>query len=479
MFQVIQNSFLFTIFGASGDLAKIKIFPSLYALATQHRLPKQYFIVGYARSKKTNEEFRQEFRESIKKYCQKGSKIAFCNEIIEELLSHVFYFSGQYTELGDFERYFEFLENLSKKEGGGPPETHITYFSVPPSTFQPILQNIAFARKSREDDIRVVLEKPFGEDQASAEQLFHFISRFYDEKQIFLLDHYLGKTAVQSILTLRHHNSVLNLLLEGKNIASIQITAHETVGVEDRAGYFDNVGLIKDMFQSHITQLLAMITMSIPIKADEKSFHREKQSILAALDFTPKKHNIFRAQYKGYKDISGAKKDSQTETYFGAKLKIDRESWYGVPIFIRTGKRMKTKLTSLVVEFKKLPFQPEDTEPNLLIFELQPREMIHIKLLNQFGKSSEYHEIGTSESIACRGDDCLPEHSLLILDVLERNKLHFLSFPEILESWRVTDAILKFIEEKEIPLHEYNLGDHSPEGIQGMFQKSHDRWFEA
>lgn len=480
MFQTIQTPFIFTIFGASGDLAKVKIFPSLYSLAAQHRLPENYFIVGYARSEKTDEEFRQEFRKSIEKHCKNdSSKIAFCEETIEKLLSHVLYFSGQYTELGDFERYFDFLEKISAEKDHAIPETHIAYFSVPPSVFQPILQNIAFARKSREDDIRVVLEKPFGEDQASAEQLFHFISRFYDEKQIFLLDHYLGKTAVQSILTLRHHNSVLNLLLEGKNIASIQITAHETLGVEDRAGYFDNVGLIKDMFQSHITQLLAMITMSIPIKADGKSFHREKQSILAALDFTPKKHNIFRAQYKGYRDIPGAKANSETETYFGAKLKIDRESWYGVPIFIRTGKRLKTKLTSIVVEFKKLPFQPENTEPNLLVFELQPREMIHIKLLNQFGKSSEYHEIGTSESIACRGDDCLPEHSLLLLDVLDRNKLHFLSFPEILESWRVTDAILQFIREKEIPLHEYEPGGNAPKEIEGMFQKQQDRWFEV
>jgi glucose-6-phosphate 1-dehydrogenase len=479
MLEKIDNPFIFTVFGASGDLAKLKIFPSFFALAAQNRLPKNFMVVGYARSKKTQEQFRQEFADSIRHCCERQLiQIQYSEQIVENLLKHVFYFSGQYDQLEDFENFFTFLHDAAKELNQPLPKTHIAYFSVPPSVFQPILQNLALARHSADDDLRVVLEKPFGEDEESAESLFHFISRFYEEDQVFLLDHYLGKISVQSILALRHNNAILNILLRGRNIANIQITAHEMVGVEDRAGYFDSVGLIKDMFQSHITQLLAMATMYIPISPDAKSFHREKQSVLSALDFTPKAEHVFLGQYKGYENIDGIEPNSKTETYFAAKLKIDRESWYGVPIFVRTGKQMDRKLTSIVVEFKKLPFQ-KDIEPNRLVFELQPDEMIHIRLLNKFGQSSEYHEIGTRESIAYRGVDFLPEHSLLLLDVLANNRLHFLSFPEILASWSVTDKILEFIKQNNLPVHGYEQGIAAPPQIEDIFQVKEERWFEV
>lgn len=478
MFEKITSPFIFTIFGASGDLAKLKIFPSLFALASQKRFPKDLIIIGYARSKKTQEEFRNDFIKSAKKACEhKDSKIPYCETTINNLIKHVHYFSGQYDELEDFDAYLEFIEFIAKKQKIHIPKIHITYFSVPPSVFQPILQNLALARKSEKDDLRVVLEKPFGEDESYAKKLFHFISRFYREDQIFLLDHYLGKTSVQSILTLRHNNMILNMLLKGREISSIQITAHEEVGVEERAGYFDEVGIIKDMFQSHLTQILAMITMSIPITADAQSFHREKEAILSALDFSPRPANVFIGQYEGYQKIKGVKKNSRTETYFATKLKIDRETWYGVPIFVRTGKKLAKKLTTAVIEFKKLPFQ-KNIEPNRLIIELQPREMIHIKLINQYGESSEYHEIGTSESIACRGEDCLPEHAHLLLDVLKNEKLHFLSFPEILASWNITDKILYFLSRKKQPVHVYPKGSTSPPGIEELFQKKGEYWFE-
>jgi glucose-6-phosphate 1-dehydrogenase len=479
VFEKIKHPFVLTIFGASGDLAKLKIFPSLFALASQNRFPDDFLIIGYARSKKTHEEFRKTFAESAKKACgKKGSKIAFCEEILEKILSHVFYISGQYDQLSDFERFLQEMSAFAKEKKMPLPKTHIAYFSVPPSVFQPILKNIALSRKSKSDDIRVVLEKPFGDDEQSAKKLFHFISRYYREEQIFLLDHYLGKTSVQSILTLRHNNAILNLLLKGRQISSIQITAHEMVGVEERAGYFDTVGIIKDMFQSHLTQILAMITMSIPITADAKSFHREKEAILSALDFSERSGNVFLGQYQGYKSIPGVTKNSQTETYFAAKLKIDRESWYGVPIFVRTGKKLNKKATTAVIEFKKLPFQKE-IQPNRLVFELQPREMIHIKLVNQYGVSSEYHEIATSESIACRGDDCLPEHARLLLDVMQNEKLHFLSFPEIIASWNITDKITDFIRRKKPSVFVYPQEASCPVEINKIFQRKEEYWFEV
>lgn len=480
MLEKIKNPFVLTLFGASGDLAKLKLFPALFSLAAQKRLPKDFLIVGYARSKKTRQEFQQEFLKSIEKACKKeDNTIPFCEKTTKELLEHVHYFSGTYTSKDDFEKYRDKLSEYVCTSKIEFPKTHVAYFSVPPSVFQPIVQNLALTRKHKHEDIRIVLEKPFGEDEESAKKLFHFISRYFTEDQFFLLDHYLGKTGVQSILALRHNNAILNMLLKGNNIASIQITAHETVGIEDRAGYFENVGIIRDMFQSHLTQILAMITMSIPITADAKSFHREKYAILSALDFSSRVENLYLEQYEGYKDIEGIAQDSKTETYFAAKLKIDRESWYGVPIFVRTGKRMKEKKTTVVIEFKKLPFQKK-MEPNRLVLELQPYEMIHIKLLNQYGKSSEYHEIGTRESIACRGEECLPEHATLLLDVIKNERLHFLSFPEIIASWSITDKILGFIKRhKKVKVQTYLPGIICPEEIKNIFRKKEEYWFEV
>lgn len=479
MHEKLEKPFILTIYGASGDLAKLKIFPSLYALAAQERLPEDYLIIGYARSEKTIEEFRNDFAEHVKKACDMG-KIPFpySPAVIEVILSRLHYFSGDYEDVTDFKRYFDFLREVAIEGNIKLPQMHLMYFSVPPIVFQPILQNVALARSSRHDDIRIILEKPFGDDEESASKLFHFLSRYYRDDQVFLLDHFLGKAAVRSILSLRHNNAVLNMLLKGKEIASIQITAHEEVGVEERAGYFDLVGIIKDMFQSHLTQILAMMTMSIPINADAYSFHREKQAILSALDFSPRPENIFLGQYSGYRHIKGVAPHSNTETYFAVKLKIDRESWYGVPIFVRVGKKLKKKLTTVVVEFKRLPFQKSHITPNRLIFEFHPGEMIHLKLLNQFGVASEYHEIATRESIACRGDDCLPEHAMLLADVFRNEKLNFLSFPEIIAGWRITDKLLRFVREKKLPVHPYEAGVEAPAGIESIFREKGEYWYQ-
>ena len=250
----------------------------------------------------------------------------------------------------------------------------------------------------------------------------------------------------------------------------------KTLVVANRIGYFDTVGIIKDMFQSHLTQILAMITMSIPISENAESFQREKYAILSALKFSPKAENIYLGQYKSYKSLEGVQKGSKTETFMATKIKIDRESWYGVPIFIRTGKKLKKKATYVVVEFKKMKFQ-KSLEPNRLIIEIQPREKIHVRLINKHGHSSDYFEINPSEDISCAHEDCLPEHANLLLDVLKKQKLHFLSFAEILAAWRITDSILKFVRSGKVKVEEHEEGIDSPEKSQKLFKKHGEKWF--
>ncbi len=466
----IEKPFILTIFGASGDLAKLKLFPALYSLAEQKRLPKKYFIVGYARTAKTRKQFQQEFEESITK--TQGKNIN--KKLLKGLTENVYYQQGLYEKKSDFIKLNDYLHLLSRTN----QVTKLAYFSVPPTIFQHIIKNLGETKQSKNEDLRLIIEKPFGQDTASARELFHFAARYFKEESVYLLDHYLGKSAVQSILTLRHSNRLLNIMMKGPEIANIQITAFEKIGVTTRGGYFDAVGTIKDMVQSHLLQILALITMSIPITETPDSLHREKYSILSALKFIESKNNIILGQYKSYKKEKDIKKNSHTETFAAMRLFVDRESWYKTPIYIRTGKCLHEKHTHVVVELKKFDFQPKEEEPNRLIFELQPDERVNIRLVNKQGATSRYQEITTSDSLACSGDDCLPEHALLLLDVVRKRRLHFLSFEEIIATWELIDTIVNFVKRSGIKPEEY--ADHSPgpKSQEKLTEIDGFKWFE-
>lgn len=466
----IKTPFIFTIFGASGDLAKIKLFPALYSLAKQKRLPENYRIIGYARTPKTDAEFKKEFKDSIIKKEGKDTDKA----VLNNLLKHVRYFPGQYENKKSFTDYRKYLQPVTK----GKNCIHLAYFSVPPQAFKPIVRNLAESATSKKEDMRLIIEKPFGSDSKSAEDLYHFISGYYKKEQIYLLDHYLGKSGIQSILNLRHSNRLLNTLLKGKEIANIQISALEDVGVNNRIGYFEQVGIVRDMIQSHLLQVLALITMSIPISERAEDLQREKYSILSAIKVPQSSNdNFVLGQYESYKNYPGVGKKSRTETFAAIKLLIDRESWFRVPIYIRTGKKLSKKQTYIVVEFKKFAFQKPEDAPNLLIISISPAEKISIQLVNKY-RSGEFHyeTITTSESIACSGDYCLPEHGILLLDVIQKNRIHFLSFEEILASWKVTEALCKTIHNQKIKVETYMDLSAGPESQHRITGKNGFTW---
>ncbi len=452
-----DKPFIFTVFGASGDLAKIKIFPALYALAAQKRFPKNFKIFGYARTKKTDEEFRKEFEKSVlEKSTEEVDK-----KVLNELLKHVHYFTGQYDQKESFKSFGkEILKKTDNKK-----VTNITYLAVPPRAFEAIIENLAAIRPKIGEDLRVVIEKPFGHDEASARKLFHHVSSHFPAEKTYLLDHYLGKEAVMSILPLRYANGILNTLLNGKLIANIQITASEDLSVANRISYFDQVGIIKDMIQSHLLQLLSLLTMELPVERESESIHREKFAVLSALKYRGFEKAMSIGQHESFCSIDGVKKGSKTPTFAAIRLFIDRQDWFKVPIYIRTGKMLNKKHTYVVVEFKKHSFQKNDKniEPNKLIIELQPSERVHLTLYTKVGGSKqEYHTLTTTESIACYGDDCLPEHGRLLLDVFKGDHSNFLSFEEIIATWKFTDKVLKFAEGKNIPMHKYKDYSEGP-----------------
>ncbi len=467
----IKDPFVFTIFGASGDLAKLKIFPAIYRLLEQKRMPKDFCIVGYARTPKSRAEFQEEFRQSIKDKIKNVDA-----KLLKRLIEHVYYFSGSYDDFSSFKEYSKFLKKITK----GPRWIKIAYFAVPPTIFEPIIGNLGKLKKSRREDVRLIIEKPFGTDTESARKLFHFVGNYFDEGKVYLLDHYLGKFSVQSILNLRHSNRIVNLMMKGREVANIQISAFEDFGVQNRFGYYEHMGAFKDMIQSHLLQILSLVSMSIPITNSDASLHREKYSILSAIKFNNAAKNIIAGQYHTYANElkkAGMKSTSPTETFSAIRLFIDRESWYKVPIYIRTGKNLHQKKTYVVVELKKFDFQTRDEEPNRLIIELQPEPKISIQLTNK-QDGAEMAEYTPSHAIACIGDSCLPEHSNLILDVIRERKMNFISFPEVIASWRLTDKIVRFMKSKKVNLHEYKNKSKGPEEQHLLTAMDNFKWYD-
>lgn len=449
-----QKKFVLVIFGASGDLAKLKLFPAIYSLAKQGRFSKDFHIVGFARSKKSQSQFKKEFEKSIKDKFKKEVN----NKILKDLVNRASYFKGQYKNIEDYKKLRKYLKELT----GSEVTTKLAYFSVPPSAFKDIIQNLGETKKTKKEDIRLIIEKPFGEDTESAKDLLHFVVRYFDEENIYLLDHYLGKAAVQSILNLRHSNKLLNMMMKGPEVANIQITASEKIGVTSRAGYFDQVGTIKDMLQSHLLQILGLITLSIPVSGNHESLQRERTNILSSLKFIESEKNIVIGQYSSYRKEKDVPKNSKTDTFCAVRLLIDRESWFNTPIYIRTGKKLKEKLTYVVVELEKFEFQTKDEIPNRLIFELHPDERIHIRLVNKYGATPKHELISPSHSLERQSKTAITEHGLLLLDVLRKRKKYFLCFQEIIATWRITDKIINFMKKKKIKVQKYKDNSTGP-----------------
>lgn len=471
--QKVDKPFNFILFGASGDLANLKLFPAFYELMLQKRFNKSFNIVGFARTEMTDDEFRAHFEKSLKEHVDSA---LYDQKVVDELLSHVYYQQGQYDDPESYQLLAQKLMELH----GGKKVYNLAYLAVPSSIFETIAKHLAGV-KSLFRPIQIMMEKPFGHDRKSAGDLFQSITNFFAPEDLFLIDHYLGKATVQSILPLRYNNTILNLLLKGEAISNIQISALETVGVEERVGYFDQVGIVSDMVQSHLLQVMALLTMSMPVHPDFKSIRREKGNILSALRYPDVECGAVLGQYESYQKQKGVADGSQTPTFAAFRCFIDRSDWYKVPIYIRTGKKLTHKHAYIVIEFKKPPFQEgrKDLEANRLIIELYPHEEIQIRLVNDVGQESgKGRELISQESLACMGDDCLPAYGRLILDAFLGNHNSFLSIDEIYASWHFVDDVMKCVEKRKAPLLIYKDGGVGPKEQFDLTEQDEFKWFD-
>jgi glucose-6-phosphate 1-dehydrogenase len=463
-----------TVFGASGDLAKLKLFPSIFNLHENKLLPDDFRLIGFSRKEFSNEEFRKIVEESIKKKFPEANQ-----DLVNSLLNKVYYHTGNYDNVED---YMNLRKLIFSRHGS---LRNLNYLSVPPFVFRTIIQNLADSREDRNEDMRLIIEKPFGEDEQSATDLFHFVNTHFSTNQIYLLDHYLGKLAVQSMLHMRRANRILNSMLQGSEISNIQITAFEEVGVEERIGYFDAVGIMKDFVHSHLLQILALVTMNIPTSRTGASLSREKYSILSALDYEAKPKDLVVGQYDTYCGHEGVSENSQTETFAAIKLGIDLEEWYNVPIYIRVGKKLKQKLTYVVIELEKYAFQEQYGVPsNKVVFKLQPDQQLIVKIYNQFTDGT-MHEIDLGGELLCdnKSQTCdekylLTEYATLIKDVINGERLFFLDFSEVLASWKIMDQVISHKNSKDVKIVKYENGSFGPVEANEITKQDGFEWQE-
>src|SRR3954471_17115073 len=468
-----------TIFGATGDLAHRKLLPAIYNLAHEGALPERFNLIGAARRDITTDAFREDARNSIRNFSRRTPD----EQVLDKLLERIQYVSCPFDDADGYGRLRAAIEELDPETDA--PLNRVYYLSTAPDCFPVITEHIKQAglQEHEKIDVRAVIEKPFGTDLASAQELQRVVSSVFSEDQVFRIDHYLGKETVQNVMAFRFANYMFEPLWNRNYIDHIQITAAEDLGIGSRAGYYDQAGALRDLVQNHMLQLLALVCMEPPTSFEANKVRDEKVKVLQAISpYTPEqvREHTVRARYTagmvagqevpGYREEEGVPDDSDTETYAGLCLQVNNWRWAGVPICLRTGKRLARKLTEIAVQLKPVPhmaFQEQGSVgvvPNQLVITLQPDEGVSLKLGAKIPGSKmrirpvnmEFH-YGTSflsES---------PEaYERLIIDAMRGEATLFTRNDEVEAQWRVCDPILQTWSQLPGPLPQYPAGSQGP-----------------
>ncbi|WP_066185885.1 MULTISPECIES: glucose-6-phosphate dehydrogenase [Gracilibacillus] len=479
------------IFGATGDLANRKLYPSIYRLYRNGKLSDNFAVIGVARRPWTNEIFHEKVKESID---------SFDDPHIDkdEFASHFHY---NPFDIQDLEHYQE-LENLIK-ELDAKHETEgnrLFYFSMAPNFFGTLAANLkSEGLTTTEGWTRLVIEKPFGHDYQSAKELNDQIREAFNEDQIYRIDHYLGKEMVQNIEVIRFANALFEPLWNNQYISNIQITSSEVLGVEERGRYYDSAGALKDMVQNHMLQMLALIAMEPPIKLTPDEIRSEKVKALRALRVFNEDEidqHFVRGQYDNgtvngeevasYREGNGVDPESNTDTFVAAKLMIDNFRWAGVPFYIRTGKRMKEKSTQIVVEFKDLPMnlyygQGNETQSNLLVIHVQPHEGI---TLHVNARKGDYNASSTPIALSydnnAKDKMNTPEaYEILLHDCMRGDSTNFTHWDEVALSWKFVDVIADAWASKKADFPNYKSGTNGPKEADMLLNKDGLEWWNV
>jgi glucose-6-phosphate 1-dehydrogenase len=474
----MQRAIIF-IFGATGDLAKRKLFPAIYSLYAEGKLSKHFAVVGLARRPKSPEQFRNDVKQSIQEFAR--------HHIVDEakwdeFVQHFYYISLDIHHMDGFKSLQESTVQLEKQyETSG---NRLFYLALAPELFGPVSNHLKQGGMLETKGWhRLVIEKPFGYHLPSAEQLNAQLREVFEEKDIYRIDHYLGKDMVQNIEFVRFANTFLEPLWNRAHIANIQFTVSETVGVEERGAFYDQSGALRDMGQNHILQMLMMMAMEPPEKLDAEGIRDEKMKVLRSLRLHNTQQdvnqNVVRAQYTqgqmknklvpGYIEENAIPIHSKTETFFAARVYVDNERWQGVPFYIRTGKRMASKTTEIVVEFKNIASssylaQKHQLEPNLLVIRVNPMEGIYLKInAKKPGSEGIIIPVAMDFCQSCQVGYNTPEaYERLLSDAIRGDSTYFTRWDEVSLAWTYVDRIMNVWSQSSNDLTQYPAGSWGP-----------------
>ena len=473
------------IFGASGDLTSRKLIPAIYALFCKKRLPPETHIVGVARSRFTDDDWRKSLRETTREFAAKG----FQEETWNAFAPWVHYQPG---DIGDASDFVELGQRLRQIEGS-VAATRVYYLATAPRFYEEAAERLGASGLADESQgvRRIVVEKPFGVDQISARKLTEAMQRVFSEQQIYRIDHYLGKETVQNILVLRFANTIFEPLWNRNYIDHVQITAAEEVDVGRRGGYYDSAGILRDMFQNHLLQLLMITAMEAPIRYDSEKVRDEKVKVLHAIrPLTPERvaTDTLRGQYRGYMNEPDVAPDSQAATFAVLKLAVDNWRWKGVPFYLRSGKAMSCRTTQIVIQFREPPHmlfgdgRSSITDANRLIVQVQPAEGIQLHFQTKVpdaGMALRMTDLDFSFRHEFNRE--LPDsYQRLLLDALQGDASLFARADEVEVAWSIIDPIISAwasTGQPELSIYEPGLWgpDNSPEWM----QRQGSEWFDT
>ncbi|MBA2384413.1 MAG: glucose-6-phosphate dehydrogenase [Actinobacteria bacterium] len=474
------------VFGASGDLTRRKLFPALYSLAVRGLLPERFGIVGVARTEQTTKEWVVSMKSAVDEHGRDELR----GDAWDEIAGGMRYVATDFADDEGEDAVVAALGELDEQRGTGG--NRVYYLAVPPAAFQTIVEKLG-ERRSAEGWRRLIVEKPFGHDRSSAQALNETVLQHFAEEEVFRIDHYLGKETVQNMLALRFANGIFEPIWNRQFIDHVQITVAETIGVGGRAAFYEQAGAIRDIFQNHLLQLVALTAMEPPIDFAADSVRNEKVKVLRSLH-TPGPKSVVRGQYgrgfiegeevPGYREEEGVASDSMTETYVAAKLYVDNWRWADTPFYVRAGKRLARRETTIAIQFQRAPHPPfaeiagDGLKPNVLLIHVQPDEGVSLAIGAKVpGAGMTLRTVHMDFLYGGAFRTGLPEaYERLLLDTLLGDATLFTRADEVDEQWALVDAIVAAWQRDRPAFPNYEAGTWGPPSADELLKRDGRSW---
>ena len=474
------------IFGASGDLTRRKLFPALYSLAARRLLPERFGIVGVARTEQTTKQWIADMKKAVAEHGRDEVQA----EVWKELAAGMRYVATDFADDEGEDQVVAALRDLDEERGTGG--NRVYYLAVPPAAFETIVTELG-ERRSSEGWTRLIVEKPFGQDRDSARRLNAALLRHFTEAELFRIDHYLGKETVQNMMALRFANGIFEPIWNRQFIDHVQITVAESIGIEGRAAFYEEAGAVRDIFQNHLLQLVALTAMEPPIDFTADSVRNEKVKVLRSLH-TPGPKSVVRGQYgrgfvegeevPGYREEEGVASDSATDTYVAAKLYVDNWRWADTPFYVRAGKRLARRETTIAIQFQRAPHPPfaeiagDGLRPNVLLIHVQPDEGVSLAIGAKVpGAGMSIRTVHMDFLYGGAFRTGLPEaYERLILDAMLGDATLFTRADEVEEQWALVDSVIAAWKRDRPSFPNYEAGTWGPRTADELLHRDGRSW---